>query len=667
VHKKYPNLLSPLKVGNVVLKNRLIASPSRPPFIQGPEPYPSDALISHYAKKAKTASVVTCTCLNDMPLPESHEIKPSLSDYMNKTSKVDITHEIEIDIYNAKCQHYISQMVDAIHFYGSKASLFIIPDFPMGYDVSAGVPALTVIGVGDGGAGQTGREIPAEMLNAIADDYALQALVAKRDMGFDMAFLHMAYRGFLPARFLSPLTNMRTDEFGGSLENRVRFPFMICDRIKKVCGQDFLIEVCISGVDPSPDGWTMEDTVNFARLAEGRIDLLQLRSAEIDPQHPTGFNPERTPFLYMAEAVKQSGARVATVAIAGFQDLDSCEEVIASGKTDMIAMARALTCDPEYGRKAYEGRGEDVVPCIRCNKCLISSNADPYVNVCSVNPSWGLWHTMDKMIDQPAKKMKIAVVGGGPAGMEAALVAEGRGHSVTLFEKSGALGGQLNHTDHVSFKWPLRNFKNYLVRQIQKSNVKVFLNTETTVEMLNKQDYDVVLAAVGSEPIVPPIPGVKDGNAVFALDVYGNEDSLKDDVVIIGGGEVGVETGMHLAEKGHKVILLEMQDKLAPETAPMHYYSMFMEACHKQKNLSYILKARCTKIDKDKVSYTDADGAAHEIKAGSVVIAAGMRPRIDHAMAFSRAGNLFYIIGDCNKVGNVQKAMRSAFCIASMI
>jgi 2,4-dienoyl-CoA reductase-like NADH-dependent reductase (Old Yellow Enzyme family)/thioredoxin reductase len=665
MHNKYPNLLSPLRVGNVVLKNRLIASPSRPPFIQGPEPYPSDALISHYAKKAKTASVVTCTCFSPVPFPEMPQIKPNLFDYLHKIYKVDGTHKSDLDIYNGQCQHYISKMVDAIHFFGSKASLFIIPDFPMGYDVGNGIPSLTVIG--DGSASGTGREIPAEMLNGIAEDYALQALVAKRDMGFDMAFLHMAYRGFLPARFLSPLTNKRTDEFGGTLENRARFPLMICDRIKEVCGQDFLIEVCISGVDPSPGAWTIEDTVEFARLAEGRIDLLQLRSADIDPQHPTGFNPERTPFLYMAEAVKQSGARVATVAIAGFQDLDNCEEVIASGKTDLIAMARAFICDPDFGRKAYEGRGEEVVPCIRCNKCLVRSNADPYVNVCSVNPSWGLWHLMDRMIDPPAKKMKIAIVGGGPAGMEAALVAAGRGHNVTLYEKSSVLGGQLNHADYVSFKWPLRNFKNYLVRQIEKSDVKVLLNTETTPEMLNKKNYDAVLAAVGSEPIVPRIPGVDGRNVVFAIDVYGKEDSMEDDIMIIGGGEVGVETGIYLADKGHKVILLEMLDRLAPDTPPLHYYSMFVEECNKRKNLRYILNARCTEIAKDKVAYADADGAKHEIKAGSVVIAAGMKPRIDHSMEFSGAGNLFYVIGDCNKVGSVQKAMRSAFSIASMI
>jgi 2,4-dienoyl-CoA reductase-like NADH-dependent reductase (Old Yellow Enzyme family)/thioredoxin reductase len=647
MHNRYPNLLSPLKVGNTVLKNRMTASPSRPHFIQGPEQYPSDGLISHFAKKAKNgAALVTCNGFSPMPLP-------------------DHSHDQILDIYDGQSQHYIAQMVEAIHFYGSKASLFIVLEFPKGYDASSGIPSVAV--AGDGSLSVTGREIPADMLDKIADDYAHQALVAKKDIGFDMAFLHMSYRGMLPARFLSPLTNKRTDEYGGSLENRARFPLMICDRIKKACGEDFLIEVAISGVDPSPEGWTLEDTARFAKMAEGRIDLLQLRAPEIDPNHPTGFNPERTPFLYMTEALKNTKPKLAVVAIAGFQDLDHSESVIASGKADLIAMARSFICDPEYGRKAYEGKGEDVVPCIRCNKCHKSSFADPWVSVCSVNPTWGLEHRIEKMVAPPAKKMKIAVVGGGPAGMEAALVAVGREHDVTLYEKSSSLGGQLKHTNGVSFKWPLRDFKNYLIRQIKQSPIKVVINTEATVELLNKEQYDVVLAALGAEPIVPPIPGIENKNVMYAADVYGKEDALNNDVVIIGGGELGVETGIHLAEKGHRVTLLEMQARLAPEATPVHYYSMFMEAANKQKNFEYILNATCTGIGNETVTYTDAGGTSHEIRAGSVVVAVGMKARVDCAMELSTAGNSFYMIGDCNKAGNVQKAMRSAFSIASMI
>jgi NADPH-dependent 2,4-dienoyl-CoA reductase/sulfur reductase-like enzyme len=251
--------------------------------------------------------------------------------------------------------------------------------------------------------------------------------------------------------------------------------------------------------------------------------------------------------------------------------------------------------------------------------------------------------------------------------MEAALIAAGRGHQVTLYEKSDALGGLLKTTNNVSFKWPQRDFKNYLVRQIEKSNVKVCLNTEATAEMLQEEEYDAVLAAVGSEPIVPRIPGVDGKNVVFAKDVFGNEDALAENVVIIGGGEVGVETGMHLAEKGHKVTVLEMLDMLAPDAVPIHYYSMFKEAWEKLKNFKYILRARCNGIGADKVTYLDAGGAEHAIKAGSVVVAVGMKPKNDLALEFYGAGDRFFMIGDCNIAGNVQKAMRSAFSTASTL
>ncbi len=257
----------------------------------------------------------------------------------------------------------------------------------------------------------------------------------------------------------------------------------------------------------------------------------------------------------MAEAVKKSNPGIAVVTVGGYQDLDVCEDVIASGKADFIGMARGWISNTEYGRLAYEGRGEDVVPCIRCNLCLGSSLAERPASVCSVNPVFGLEHKIERMIQPPTSKKKVAVIGGGPAGMEAALIAAGRGHQVTLYEKSAALGGLLKIADSVSFKWPQRDFKNYLIRQIGKSNVKVRLNTEATPELLKRERYDVLLAAVGAEPVVPPIPGVDSKTVVFAQDVYGNEASLAPKVVVIGGGEVGVETGMHLAEKGHDVTL----------------------------------------------------------------------------------------------------------------
>jgi 2,4-dienoyl-CoA reductase-like NADH-dependent reductase (Old Yellow Enzyme family)/thioredoxin reductase len=665
--KKYQNLLSPIKLGNVVFRNRMIAAPSMPHFLQGPEPFPTEALITHFAKKAKNgAALVTCSRSKPAPLAVPKELLeglPAAPDRYVKGPRSMGGHFVALDAWDPQCQHYLSQLTEAIHFYGAQASMQIIVAVPIQYDVSSGLPSMAVFG--DKSVPTVGIETPALLLDLIAEAFGSQGAIMK-ELGFDMVFLHMAYRMMFLGRFLSPLTNIRTDEYGGSLENMARFPIMVADRIKQKCGKDFLIEATVSGMDP-PGGRTLEDTIELVKLLAGHFDLLHIKAPAIDPTHPTGFTPERTPFLSMAEAIRKSNPGVAISTVGGYLDPQASDDVIASGKADFIAMARAWISNPNYGRLLYEDRAEDIVPCLRCNACHRSSYADPWASVCAVNPILGMEHKIERMVESPTEKKNIAVVGGGPAGMEAALIAAGRGHRVTLYEKSDVLGGLLKTTDTVSFKWPQKDFKDYLIRQVAKANISVVLNTEATPELLTEKEYDVVLAAVGSEPIVPPIPGIDGKNVVFAKDVYGNEDKLAEKVVIIGGGEVGVETGMHLAEKGHDVTVLEMRDMLAPDSTPIHFYTMFREAWEKLPNFRSILQARCTAISTNSVTYVVGEGEERNIEAGSVVIAVGMKAKQDQAMKFYGAGERFSMIGDCNVAGNIQKAMRSAFGIASGI
>ncbi|MBP2652336.1 MAG: FAD-dependent oxidoreductase [Firmicutes bacterium] len=650
---KYKNLLSPLKIGNVVLKNRMLSPNSLPHFLQGPENYPADSIITHMANRAKNgASVVTLRGAFDPTFPP-----PS----------VDSLHFPIFNLYDYKCQNYLCQFVDAIHFYDSKAAASVWPAEPTGYSVSHGPAFSFNIAPLPGEKVSYDEEIPEKMLPKIVDQYVEQCLMLKK-LGFDMASLYFAYRVPLAAKFLSPLTNKRTDQFGGSFENRARFPLMICQAVKKACGENFLIEVLMSAEEPY-GGYGIEDTIAFAKLAEGYIDILHLRPGDGELSHPTGFNsrPDTAPYIHYTQAIKESGVRMVVETAGGYLDLNQCEEVIASGQTDLIAMARSWISNPDYGVKAYQGKGEDIVPCIKCNKCHVDKLYGPYLSVCSVNPLIGLEHRINNMIVPPATSNKVAVIGGGPAGMKAALVASERGHQVTLYEKTATLGGQLKHADFPSFKWPVRNFKNYLIKQVEKANIEVLLNTEATPELLRAENYDAVFTAVGSTPIIPAIPGITSSHVTVAKKVFGNETKLDKNVVIIGGGEIGVETGMYLAECGHSVIVLEMQNKLAADATPIHYREMFEAAWEQLENFTFILNAKCTSISAGKVTYTNANGEQKTIKAGSVVIAAGSKALQEAALAFYDTADKFFMVGDCQTAANIQKCMRSAFAAASRL
>jgi thioredoxin reductase len=461
---------------------------------------------------------------------------------------------------------------------------------------------------------------------------------------------------------LSPITNHRTDEFGGSFENRIRFSLLLCKRIKEKCGRNFTIEASISGHDIEPDGWSLDDTVNFAKAAEGLIDILTIRSMELDNQHPTGFAKSATPFLYMAEHIKKAGVKIAVAASAGFFDPNDCEKAIAEGKADLISMARAFVSNPNYGRLLYEGKQDEIIPCLRCNKC---HSPNHNLTVCVVNPRFGSEKLIDKLTVPAGAEKNIAIVGGGPAGMKCAITAADRGHKVTIFEKNDHLGGMIDHSRYASFKWPMLRLLQYFERKCAENpSITVHLDHAPKPEEL--EGYDVVVAAVGSQPIVPPIPGIQ--AAIPATKAFGHEEFVDENVVIIGGGEIGVETGLHLAQKGKKVTIIEMKDVVAEEAKRVHYYNMFIDAVEEYSDsLKIILKATCTGISEGGVSYKDEDGKEHTIPAGTVLLAAGMKADVSTAMQYADCGKQFYTIGDCGQMGNLQTAIRSGYTIANSI
>ena len=673
---KYPHVLSPLVVRGHVLKNRLEVSNSLPHFLQGNEPFPAESVITHYANKAKAgAAIVTCMGINNF------------SRDMIVPMEADFTHFPDFDLYNPACQNYLMQMADAIHYHGAVACMGFFVGPPSGYPLQKPDGSLEILRLSDiansrplseeevdpfGQSDMMTRSVKAALLNTtpahmefIADSLAQQVKILKF-LDFDMVSIHLCYRGQLPTQFLSPLTNTRKDEYGGSLENRAKFPLMCLKKIREAAGRDMIVEILFSGEEPE-GGYTMDEGVEFLKMAEPYVDIVQFRAGEADPNHPIPFEQEHTPFLKYAENAKKKGLKMKVACVGGFHYFDDVEAAVAEGKVDIVSAARAFISNPNYVQLMQEGRADDLVPCLRCNKCHGRGPHDPFVSVCSVNPRIGIEHRLD-VLESPAQPgMRIAVIGGGPAGMKTAMDLCDRGHKVTLYEAEDHLGGAIYHADFVPFKWTLRDFKQYLIHQVEKRPIDVKLNTRATPEMVQAEGFDMVISALGASPAKPPIPGLDKPHVMVATESMIHPETVGHTVVVIGGGEVGVEAGMNLAQKGHEVTVLEMTHMLAPESTAIHYYSMFKDAWEKLPGFHSVVKATVTAVEDDRVTYLDAEGVEHAIPCDSVVISLGMRAKTDEALAFSSTADRFAIIGDCKKPATVQQAMRQAYAVAHSI
>lgn len=496
------------------------------------------------------------------------------------------------------------------------------------------------------------RALTKELIDDIVAAYGRVAGLAKR-AGFEMIMIHGGH-GWLINQFLSPYFNKRTDEYGGSLENRCRLACEVLDAVREAVGPRFPIEFRMSGSELFDGGYGLDEGVRIAQQIESRVDLLHVSAGTYQRgfgnTHPSMFKEHGCNVYLAAEIKKHVSVPVAT--IGALNDPAQMEEIIASGKADVVYMARALLADPELPRKVTENRTDEIVHCLRCFTCM-AERAATSTRRCTVNPLIGREIEGTEVQPAPVKK-RVLVAGGGPGGLYAAYTAARRGHEVILCEKDAELGGILKSEQAIPFKREMYELAGTYARLARKAGVEIRLNTPVTPEYAERLAPDALIIAVGSSPLVPNIPGLHGDNVVVVNNYYREKDKVTDDVVVFGGGLAGCECAIHLGMEGKRVHLVEMRDELAPDANVRHRPLLLAEV---EKYVTAHTGYQGVEVRADGVLCQDSEGNEVLVPGTTVICALGQRSNTDLVEQLRDCAPFVRVIGDAAKVSTITNAV----------
>ncbi len=638
MERKYPNLTRPITIGRVTFRNRMFSAP------MGGTDITNDGCIgpkstAFYELRAKggAGAVTVSECM----------VHP----------KTDGSHAYHLDTSILNSLAAATYTADAIRRHGAIPSLELshsgmyagtyMTDKSRQHSLNQWGPSDTVRP-----DGVPVKALTKELIQEIVEAYGKTAALAKR-AGFEMLMIHGGH-GWLINQFLSPYFNKRTDEYGGSLENRCRLAVEVLQEVRKAVGPGFPIEFRLSGSELFEGGYDLEEGCRIAEQLEPYIDLLHVSAGTYQRgfgnTHPSMFKPYGCNVYLAAEIKKHVKIPVAT--IGALNSPEQMEEIIASGQADIVYMARALLADPFLPRKVSENREEEIVHCLRCFTCM-AERAATSTRRCTVNPLIGREMEGSEIQPAPVKK-KVLVAGGGPGGLYAAYTAARRGHQVVLCEKTDALGGILKSEQAIPFKKEMYDLAQTYTLLAEKAGVEIRLNTEVTREYVEKEGADALIVAVGSTPLVPPIPGLNGDNVVIVNNYYREKDKVSGQVVVFGGGLAGCECAIHLGMEGKQVHLVEMRDQLAPDANVRHRPLLLAEI---DKYVTAHTGYTGKQVTAEGIVCVDKDGQERLVPGTTVICALGQRSRTDVVEALRDAAPYVAVIGDASRVSTITNAV----------
>ena len=642
----YPHLLSPIQIGKTTVKNRVFMPPISTNLAN--KGYVTEELIQHYSARAKGGVGLIVT--------EVTTVEPV---YTYLPGDMSICDDSYIPGWK--------KLTDAVHQYGAKILPQLFHPAYMAFPIPGTPRLIAPSNVGPYYAKEAPRSVTVEELQVIIRQFG-EAAKRVQIAGGDGVEIHAAHAHGLLGGFLSPLYNKRTDEYGGDIDGRLRLTLEVIAEVRKNCGDDFIIDVRISGDEYTDGGNNLNDAIYVAKqLEKAGADFLHvsggttiMRGSSIPaPGTPMGSH------VKSAEEIKKH-VSIPVATVGRITEPWLADELIANGRTDICMIGRANLCDPDFVTKAEQGKADEIRPCIGCLRCLNGIMFGNRVS-CTVNPSLELEN--EENIQEAEVQKNVLVIGAGPAGMEAAYVAKKRGHHVVLCEKEDHLGGLASLAAIPIGKQDLSRMIKYMIGKLDRAGVEVRLNCEVTKEMLQTEfkEYEVI-AGVGAKPVViQPFTAFKQW--MTADDILAGKAFPGRKIVIIGGGSVGCETADYLAPlindlfpRNREVIILEMMNGvMLKETGPGR--SLLVQRMMK-KGVQMICSAKVERVEEDKIFYSK-DGQEYCISdADTLVFASGYKsdPAFEEMLKESQVN--YHLVGDANQLGNIKDAVNQGYTVA---